>query len=406
MSNADFKDLLDRYLADSLSGDELPELLEYLKKHENSAALKEAIQQALKENAYKDLSDRSRIDIVFSKIMQQAENKVPEAGMAVLPRRRTSFVLLRWAAAAAILVAVLSGAYYFINYKPAPLIAAEKKARPGFTVDIAPGGNKAILQLADSTSIVLDNTGTGLLAQQGNTKVLQLDNGQLTYNTASGNNSAMLYNTVSTPRGGQYQVVLPDGSRVWLNAASSLRFPTAFAGKERSVTLTGEAYFEIAHNKTMPFKVRVNEVEVDVLGTHFDVMSYKDEAMTSTTLLEGAVRVSSLLAAGDAGHGLLIRPGEQASIRQNASVFTVHEADIESVVAWKNGLFQFSSADIQTIMRQIERWFDVNVHYQGPVPDGHYSGTVGRNTSLLTVLKILEESGVKFKLEGNELTVL
>jgi len=406
MSNADFKDLLNRYLADSLSGDELPEFLEYLKKHENSTALKEAIQQALKENAFKDLSDRSRIDVVFSSIMQQAENRVPEADMAVLPRRRTSFVLWRWAAAAAVIIAVLSGTYYIINDKSTPSVASGKKSRPGLTGDIAPGGNKAILQLGDSSSIVLDNTGAGLLAQQGNTKVLQLDNGQLAYNAASGNIDCILYNTVSTPRGGQYQVVLPDGSKVWLNAASSLRFPTAFAGKERGVTLTGEAYFEIAQNKNMPFKVRVNDVEVDVLGTHFDVMSYNNEAMTNTTLLEGAVRVSSLPAAGDAGHGQVIRPGQQASIGQNASVFTVHEADIESVVAWKNGLFQFNSADIQTIMRQIERWFDVNVHYEGPVPDGHYSGTVGRNTSLLTVLRILEESGLKFKLEGKELTVL
>jgi ferric-dicitrate binding protein FerR (iron transport regulator) len=285
-------------------------------------------------------------------------------------------------------------------------VAEKKAARRSLIVDIAPGSNKAILQLADSSSIVLNDTNTGMLAQQGNTKVLKLDNGQLTYNALPGHSSATLYNTVSTPRGGQYQVVLPDGSKVWLNAASSLRFPTAFAGKERNVTLSGEAYFEIAHNKSMPFKVRVDELEVEVLGTHFNVMSYKNEAMTSTTLLEGAVRVSSLFATSDAGQGVVIRPGQQAGIRQHSSVFTVHEADIESVVAWKNGLFQFNGADMQTIMRQIERWFDVNVHYEGPIPEGHFSGTVGKNNSLLTVLRIFEESGLKFKIEGKELTVL
>jgi len=409
MSTSDFKTLLNRYLTDTLSGDELTELLAYLRQHENAGVLKTAIQEALKENTFKDLADRSRIDIVFSNIMQEAgKSGLTEASTPVLPRRRKPVVvLLRRVAAAAILVAVLSGIYYFIKDKPAPpVVAGKKTARPGLTVDIAPGSNKAILQLADSSSIVLNDTDTGMLAQQGNTKVLKLDNGQLIYNALPGNSSAILYNTVSTPRGGQYQVVLPDGSKVWLNAASSLRFPTAFAGKERGVTLSGEAYFEIAHNKSMPFKVRVDELEVEVLGTHFNMMSYKNEAVTSTTLLEGSVRVSSLPAAGDAGHRVVIRPGQQAGIRQHSSVFIVHEADIESVVAWKNGLFQFNSADIQTIMRQIERWFDVNVHYEGPIPEGHYSGTVGRNNSLLTVLRIFEESGLKFRIEGKELTVL
>jgi ferric-dicitrate binding protein FerR (iron transport regulator) len=199
---------------------------------------------------------------------------------------------------------------------------------------------------------------------------------------------------------------LPDGSKVWLNAASSLRFPTAFVGRERGVVLTGEAYFEIARDKNMPFKVQVNDMKVEVLGTHFNVMSYKNEGMVNTTLLEGAVRVSSLPPAGETGQGLVLKPGQQASIRQGASAFTLHDADIESVIAWKNGLFQFNNADIQTIMRQIERWYDVDIHYQSSIPDGHYSGTMGRDNSLLTLLRIFEESDLKFTIEGKKLTVL
>jgi ferric-dicitrate binding protein FerR (iron transport regulator) len=280
--------------------------------------------------------------------------------------------------------------------------------RPAQSNDVAPGRNKAILQLADSSTIVLDESDTGVVAQQGSTKILKLTNGQLAYKAAASHElraaSQLAYNVISTPRGGQYQVVLPDGSKVWLNAASSLRFPTAFAGKERSVTITGEAYFDIVPNKNMPFTVQVNDTKIEVLGTRFNVNSYSNEAMLRTTLLDGAVRVSQL--SGKPGEGTRLIPGQQASIYNRSASIIVNPVDTEAVVAWKNGMFQFESSDIQTIMRQMERWYDVDVIYAGKAPEGHYSWTGGRDQSLLKVLRILEEGDLKFKIEGKNLTVL
>jgi transmembrane sensor len=404
MSNADFKELLTRYLNDTLSVDELRAFVEHLQKHENTEALKQVLQQALQNNTFKELSDKSRTDIIFRKIMQQAENGPPpleaETPMSAGPRKIVAW--LRWTAAAAVLIAVLWSAYYaFLKNKPATTIpVAEKKQAPAH--DRAPGGNKAILQLADGSFINLDDIDTGMLAQQGNTKILKLNNGQLKYNCIPANNASILYNTISTPRGGQYHIILPDGSKVWLNAASSLRFPTVFSGKERSVQLTGEAYFEIARNKNMPFHVQVNNMKVEVLGTHFNVMSYDNEKTINTTLLEGSVSVSAI----GSRQSAVIKPGQQAVLSHDSRLTIHDDIDPEEVIAWKNGLFQFNSADIQTIMRQIERWYDVDVQYKGPIPQGTYSGTVPRADNLLKVLRIFEESDLKFTIEGRKLTVL
>jgi hypothetical protein len=424
MSNADFKELLDKYLNDSLSVDELHELLGQLSKYENTEALQAAIQQALDDNTFKDLSDKSRTDLIFNRIMQQARDEealggevIPmssargfrqqadAADIAAGGRTQRSSGRWRWAAvAAAALIAITSGIY--LIKLPHPQSAISVSRLPPASNDVAPGRNKAILQLADSSSIVLDDSDTGMLAQQGSTKILKLTGGQLTYKTPAGYKQQAanqpLYNIISTPRGGQYQVILPDGSKVWLNAASTLRFPTAFTGKERSVMLTGEAYFDIAPNKNMPFTVQAGDTKVEVLGTHFNIMAYENEDMINTTLLEGSIRVS-----GRKGEGIRLRPGQQATMSNGSGMITAHEADTESVIAWKNGAFQFDGNDVQTLMRQIERWYDVDVQYAGKAPEGHYSGTIGRDKSLLKVLRIFEEEGdIKFKIEGKNLTVL
>jgi len=416
MSNADFSDLLNRYLNDSLTAEELRELLARLGQPENTEALKEAIDQALASNAYSDLSDKSRTDIIFRKILLQAEKEQPPAASVIRmtppagerggSHRQGNARLWRRITAAAACIAIIAG-YYFLK-APSRRSIDIVKMRPAQSNDVAPGRNKAILQLADSSSIVLDDSDTGTLAQQGSTKILKLTNGQLACIIAGGNKqhatNQPVYNIISTPRGGQYQVVLPDGSRVWLNAASSLRFPTAFVGKERAVTVTGEAYFDIAPNRNMPFTVQVNDTKIEVLGTRFNVMSYSNEAMLKTTLLDGAVRVSQLT--GKPGESIKLSPGQQASIYNGSASIMVNPVDTESIVAWKNGLFQFESSDVQTIMRQMERWYDVDVQYAGKAPEGHYSWTVGRDQSLLKVLRILEEGGLKFKIEGKNLTVL
>lgn len=407
MSEKHFKILLDRYLNDSISAEELPQFFTYLRQYKNNQELRNTIQQALKDNAFEGISDKSRSDIIFQKIMQQAatvETPVVPLDSEIDTHRPGKKSVIKWLSAAAVLVAVFTGSYYFLSRNRTTDVAvAIKKTTHDLIGDVGPGGNKAILKLSDGTSVVLDDADTGTIAMQGNSKVLKLNNGELAYDKTGERITVPVYNVISTPRGGQYSVQLPDGSKVWLNAESSLYFPTSFAGKERNVVLTGEAYFEIAHNKNMPFKVQVNDMKVEVLGTHFNIMSYDNEETTHTTLLEGSVKVS---VNGNENAAYKLIPGQQATRKKGNTILRIHDADVESVMAWKNGLFQFNGDDIQTVMRQIERWYDVDVHYAGKIPDGHFSGTVGRDNNLLKVLRIFEEGDLRFKIEGKKLTVL
>jgi ferric-dicitrate binding protein FerR (iron transport regulator) len=314
-------------------------------------------------------------------------------------------VYLLRAAAAAVLLGIVAAVYLWLNPARRPLKDRQAIAAKQQPVhDIAPGGNKAVLTLANGTSVVLDDTQTGLLAKQGGTQVVKAGDGLLTYHKNQPVSGAVLYNTLSTPRGGQYQLVLPDGTRVWMNASSSIRFPAEFREKERNITLSGEAYFEVAQDAAKPFKVTVaasggrNGFTIDVLGTHFNVMAYEEEQTCSTTLLEGAVRIGS----GGTYNKLL--PGEQAKIDQRNTVKIVHP-DMDEVMAWKNGEFLFNSYGIEKIMRQLSRWYDVEVVYEGKIPEGHFSGAVNRNNNISQVLKILEAGGVRFLIEGRKLIV-
>jgi ferric-dicitrate binding protein FerR (iron transport regulator) len=305
-----------------------------------------------------------------------------------------------WMAAAAAVLLLLAGGWWFVqgsHNKQQPSIAATPKVP-----DIAPGGNKAILTLADGTQVVLDSANNGALTKQGNVTVIKLDDGQLAYNASSTSTSALTYNTVTTPRGGQYQLVLSDGTKVWLNAASSLRFPTAFVGSERKVEMTGEGYFEVAHNDKKPFLVRAGGMDVEVLGTHFNINAYEDEGAVKTTLLEGKVRASAAN-----GQAVVLKPGEQARLFDgDAQLSKRNNADLDEVIAWKNQMFVFNSAPLASVMRQIERWYDVEVEYQGHIPQDRFIGTITRNTNLSEVLKVLEYSNVRFKVEGKKITVM
>jgi ferric-dicitrate binding protein FerR (iron transport regulator) len=231
--------------------------------------------------------------------------------------------------------------------------------------------------------------------------VVKQSNGQLAYNTQNEKPTEVLYNTLTTPRGGQYQLVLPDGSKVWLNAASAISYPTAFTGSERKVEIKGEAYFEIAKNTAMPFIVKVNDAQVQVLGTHFNINAYSDEDAIKTTLLEGAVKVTK-----DAASTLL-KPGQQAILGRSSNEIRVQEnTDLDAVLAWKNGYFSFNQTDLATIMRQIARWYDVDIVYSDKVPERRFGGEIPRNTNAAEVLKMLEESKVHFRIEGRKVIVL
>lgn len=263
---------------------------------------------------------------------------------------------------------------------------------------VSPGGNKAVLRLADGSVIILDSAQNGTLASSSATNVIKLADGQLSV-SASGKAVAVTNNTLTTPRGGQYAITLADGTRVWLNSSSSLSFPSAFSGPERKVELTGEAYFEVAEMARQPFRVRVNGIDVTVLGTHFNIMAYADEEAVQTTLLEGAVQVRN-----EAGSSLL-KPGQQALVKEAGAIRVRDGVDTEQVVAWKNGLFQFEKTRIETIMRQLSRWYGIEVAYNGTVRN-HFTGTIPKQVGIEKVFKMLELTGaVHFSISGNKVTV-
>jgi ferric-dicitrate binding protein FerR (iron transport regulator) len=312
----------------------------------------------------------------------------------------------RWhlgVAASAILI-MLTASIYFGFLRSAAKQETAKLAAPAIKNDIKPGGNKAVLVLADGSTIVLDSASNGTLSQQGNSKVQKLENGLLAY-TVNGKQitekDAAFYNTISTPRGGQYQVTLSDGTMVWLNAASSIHFPVVFAGTERKVEITGEVYFEVAKNKDMPFRVKANTSEIEVLGTHFNVNAYDDEATIKTTLLEGKVKVS---AAGNQQTKYL-EPGQQSSVNKEGKINVINDADTEEVMAWKNGRFQYNSSDLQTILRQIARWYDVDIEYKGNV-NLHFTGQITRDQYVSKVFEKLALTGeAKFEITGQKIIV-
>ncbi|MRG44206.1 DUF4974 domain-containing protein [Chitinophaga sp. SYP-B3965] len=301
-----------------------------------------------------------------------------------------------WFKAASVVVLLGTAATFYLlkpsAKKETPVIAKQ--------TPIVPGGKKAILTLADGSSITLDDAQKGKLTMQGHTNIVKQDEGELVYDQQTTTSSITLYNTIRTPRGGEYQVVLPDGSKVWLNAASSLRFPTEFSGKERRVELTGEAYFEVAKNKLSPFIATVNGMEVTVLGTHFNIKAYEDEANIRTTLLEGAVRVTLQ------EQSVVLAPGQQAAVLSGNKNIKVRQVDVEEQVAWKNGYFHFSGEKIAVVMKQLERWYDLDIVYEGQ-PTHHFTGTISRNADITKVLKTLEMTGgARFRTEGRKITVL
>jgi len=352
---------------------------------------------------FEDVTDEKKMQQELDKIDKEDTarvlKKIKERLHFTREQHRPFRKFWKYAAAAALLITV-TGTFLFVYKKPdTHTIPAVASTSP----DVLPGGDKAILTLADGSSIVLEQAADGTLATQGSSHVIKRD-GQLQYSHTTGDtpNTALLYNTVTTPRGGSYPLTLSDGTRLWLNAASSIRFPAVFTGHERKVAINGEVYFEVAKNASMPFRVEVQDrgMTVEVLGTHFNINAYTDEAKTSTTLLEGRVKV--LAGAAET----ILKPGQQARLSATGSLDVVSDLNTEEVIAWKNGLFQFNNADITTLMRQVARWYDIEVSYAGAAPSILTTGKAPRNISLASLLKILELSGIRYKIEGKKLIVL
>ena len=380
--------LIEKYQSGTINTNEQQHLDEWY----HSFNDEEAVINSGANDTPQQLNERLKIRLQQT-ILEQKNN--------VIPMRR------RWrlpaAAAAVALIILASATYLFFSSKyPQQQLATVNPVKKKPKTDFAPGGNKAVLTLADGSAIVLDSAVNGTISNQGKIKVVKLDNGLLAYSINGQQvteNDATFFNTISTPRGGQYQVTLSDGTRVWLNAASSIRFPVMFAGKERKVEITGEAYFEVAKNKQMPFKVKVNSSEIEVLGTHFNVNAYNDEAATRTTLLEGSVKIKK------DNYSALLLPGQQSQVTKNGEIKVVNNADTEEVVAWKDGLFILKKADIPSVLRQIARWYDVDIVYKGNLPSGRITGDMPRNMNLSKMLEVMELVGVHFKIEDNKVLV-
>lgn len=309
----------------------------------------------------------------------------------------------RIVAAASVILCLGIGAYFYIHSKDQYQQVAQNKPLKD---DILPGGNKAILTLANGKKIILTGSKNGTLAVQDNMEIKKITEGKVVYTvngsdqTYNEQDSKIQYNTMTTPRGGQYWVVLPDGSKVLLNAASSLTYPVTFSGNDRKVELNGEAYFEVAHNPSKPFIVSSAGQTVEVLGTHFNINAYGDEPAVKTTLLEGKVKVTAM-AKNEVRY---LQPGQQAVL--NNSQLNVGSVETDEVVAWKNGQFMFESDNIQHIMRMISRWYDVGVTYNGVIPDDTFSGNVSRFTNVSEVLKTLQLTGkVHFKVQGRVIAI-
>ncbi|MBO9152401.1 FecR family protein [Chitinophaga sp. GCM10012297] len=391
MSQEKIYQLLDKYASGGLTAAEQRELSELLQSLDGRefTAVTERYAQIVEQRGVPGEADT----VLFERIRERIGDMEGEMRPV---RTRT-----RWWAAAAVLLALLSAGAYLFNRQPRQIVSL-KPAADTVHHEIRPGGNKAVLTLANGSTIVLDEAADGTLAQQGGTNVVKLGNGQLAYVGDGGEVSASVYNTIATPRGGQYRIALSDGTQVWLNAASSIRYPAVFGGSERRVEITGEAYFEVAKDEKRPFTVQINKsTEINVLGTHFNVNAYEDESNIRTTLLEGKVSVAVF------GKQNILKPGQQGTViyGNSGGAVQVKEVDTGEAVAWKEGMFSFKNADLRAVMRQLSRWYDVEVAYEGGNSNAVFEGKIQRELNLADVLDALRKNNVQFRIEGRKIIV-
>lgn len=368
--------LVQRFFDDACTPEEKEELAAWINMSGNDEPLKTLLQDAWQQHTPNAAMPEDMSQRLLTAMFREEEK----------PAR---IRYLRWAAAAAaVLIACVAGWWLLQPGAPTPVVVEN--------THIGPGSSGAVLTLSDGRKVVLDSLNNGVIATQGNTYVA-INNGQLVYD-AKGASVSTAYNTMTTPRGRQFQLVLPDGTNVWLNAASSITYPTSFDGSERKVSVTGEAYFEVAKQAAAPFRVSIdNNNTVEVLGTHFNVNAYKDDARIRTTLLEGKVKVNQSV----------LHPGEQAIADAGSAVTIDPKADLAQVMAWKNGIFNFKKASLQMVMKQLERWYNIDVQYEGKPPVMEITGKMDRGLSLQDILgDFLSKWDVKYTMKGRTVTVL
>ena len=401
--------MIHQYLTNKISREEFEYLLKHIEDQNDLVTLMPVFQDIWDETIDVSSEERKQWDAKFDIMMHELK---PREGTVVKPFRRRFKKIYRLAAASILLFMFCAGGYYlFSRINKSETNSKHQIAATG-PADVQPGSNGAVLTLSDGRQIILDSTGNGTLAIESNTNIIK-KGGQVIYHASGSDvdvNIPIAYNTMSTPRGKEYQLVLPDGSKVWLNAASSITFPTSFTGKERRVAITGEAYFEVMPlnvrngKGTVPFIVTVNpasykNTDIEVLGTHFNVNAYPDEETIKTTLIEGAVRVRKGLESS------VLIPGQQAQMINNGGIKLIKDADVGEAIAWKNGRFDFHNMKIEMIMRQVARWYDVEIVYETKINE-RYTVNILRNIPVSNLLKYLEMSGgVRFEIDKNKIIV-
>ncbi len=384
-----FKELMQQYISGEITPEGKTMLLLMLEDNQYS----EELDAILRENY-----DTTEIPAISPEVTKKFIKDITYKMNISEETKKTSVLsIFNWqkiAVAASILLVMGIGTLFFIRNSNQ---SQEVVITPKLNDDREPGKTGAILTLSNGSKIVLDSVGNGLLVDQSNTAVSK-KNGGIVY--TAGNDAQVVYNTMTTPRARQYNLELSDGTKVWLNASSSITFPTSFSANERKVILTGEAYFEVAKDKKRPFRVSVNDMQVNVLGTHFNINAYDDEAAVNTTLLEGSVLLT------EKGKKVLLKPGQQAQKQKSGAIIVNDNVNLDEVMGWKNGVFYFDNASLQTVLRQLSRWYDVDVEFEKGVPARIFEGEIQRNLQLSQVLKILEKNKVHFKIDGKILRVM
>lgn len=401
MSKQRIEYLMQQYLGDVATESELHELAGLMKDQSTEGAISEVIETSFATQSQPQWNEL-RLNEMIENVL-----KTDQVGPAIKGERKDRETvkvreIFSWTrvAAASILILVSIGTYFYFNKHSENHIAQNIPINIEVKDVEAPKNSKATITLSNGQSILLDSMVNGTLAVLGNVKVIKNASGDIIYN---GSAKEVAYNTLSNPRGSTViNLTLQDGTKVWLNAESSLKYPMAFVGDERRVEITGEAYFQVAHNKAKPFIVQKNDVSVKVLGTNFNVNTYEDEVQLKVTLLEGSVQVISRESS------ILIKPGEQAQLANTSAGRTgikVQTVDVNEVIAWQRGIFELNNTELPAIMRQISRWYDLDIVYEGKPGNEKFGGGISKNVPLSSMLKLLEANGTKFTLEGKILKV-
>jgi transmembrane sensor len=419
------KELFRKYLENRCSPDEVKLLLKEFDLDDNEFSLRALIQQHFETDSA-DIKDRDEkirylIDESYSIVKSKIDFKENRHGKKIIPF--TAYAWFQYVAAAVFIIFLGTGTYYFFSKNDPAKHFVQEKTTP--IKEILPGGNRAVLTLENGGQIILDTASKGMITRQTGAQVIKSDEGKIEYVADNKISDKTDYNTISTPVGGQYQLTLSDGTQVWLNAASSVRFPATFNGKERKIFITGEVYFEVrpqysqvsdrkGRQKNLPFIVDVaGKGSVEVLGTHFNINSYSDEETIKTTLLEGSIKftpnvnpaTSNPNVKGALQKSVQISPGQQAQLNSDGQVLINSDVNLEKVVAWKNGYFLFSSSSLKDVMSQIARWYGVEVVFEGKPDNRKFGGKIQRDLILSKALKILEKNDIKFKIEGKTIYV-